>query len=47
MLGRRRADTTGTPSLTTFLEIVVAELEPLAEPLGRRHLVGRLTLAFV
>ena len=28
------------------LEVVVAELEPLTEPLGHRHLVGRLTVAF-
>jgi len=28
------------------LEVVVAELEPLTEPLGHRHLVGRLTITF-
>src|SRR5829696_9144448 len=28
------------------LEVVLAELEPLTEPLGHRHLVGRLTVAF-
>ena len=29
-----------------LLEVVVAELEPLTEPLGHRHLVGRLTATF-
>src|SRR5215211_5746551 len=29
-----------------LLEVVVAELEPLTEPVGHRHLVGRLTITF-
>jgi hypothetical protein len=28
------------------LEVVVAELEPITEPLGHRHLVGCLAMAF-
>lgn len=28
------------------LEVVVAELEPLTEPVGHGHLVGRLPVAF-